>query len=1140
MFYYLYFIICVIEIINATTLKNEKEVLNTLSNSASNEVSINIDSEIDITNEITINNSIKKLHITGDSLDSSKLNLKFPLYFNSNIKELEIKNINVNGDLFFKNNEKITLNTVNLNGYIDSDFNENSDNYIEITKLNFKSTRKSVENCINLSGNIKISKSNFFGNSSCENRLLHYNGYEKYALDLKDSNFDGENECPFLSIEKALHANIESVLFENGYSSRYIDGGTGMTATSSNININNCTFNDILSYNNGGAFSLIDNIQVNGSNLNFNNVTSLGSGSIFHISSFDPSVLTFRNITQKNTGNIRFMREGGLIMNVEGQAEVDLNTYYGENLINYELSGSAFVASENVKLNVSNVYIKNLIGNGAHDGLFYTSHDVENIEFNADNITLYDLYQSSPHESSILNFERGDSPIMNNIKIYNSGGYNTCFINMDSNGIISLSNFEVDYFESKTSREFINSEINIISPNRGYSTISNCKVSNLISRGVLFRNKSGKFDISNCEFRKIHECYKYNNCTSMSPEKKHVTNAELMVGYGNTNATCDFKNTTFDQIYGEAGILILTATASFNYCNVTNSYFKTGLLHWDDREKERGAYEVNYSIFENNTSEIGTIINFPYISSGTVDKVEPIPFNFNTFNNNKASKYGGVMYTGINADRMVFTNCTFNNNQAESGNIIYAYSKEILPHIDTELNLTDISTNPAYFKMDGNETDIENISILSSESIPEGIKFKLYDGYGNQMFFPHKTNSSRFEDLVIFIVETEDSFKAQVLGQSLNYCWNEVCELPGVKVIGNPGIHTLSLKFISTGVYPIFLQDSIDIRINILECNETLYLNQPIGKTHLKSCYKPKCEFECNQNGECINNDFCNCKPNFKGKYCDEHVKLERNETADTIFIIIAIIIIIIIIILIGMTIHYRNVPLIKGGGVEFLILILIGLIFNIANAIFLTFEKKIFICYYTYILSNTGFSFVFGSIFVKSYRIYRIFCRHIKSMRAGLNKKIMFLIIALITLFHWIMSFIWYMNKNVSIANAYTADEIQFVRCIYPQSKNISTLFNIVILMLEFALSYSIRKVEKRFKEVLVLPAYIYIFYMIFMIILNSQSEINVVMQDYFDIMVIFVATSVSIYDLFIIKYIELYTIKPERRISYMKAIAL
>jgi len=76
-----------------------------------------------------------------------------------------------------------------------------------------------------------------------------------------------------------------------------------------------------------------------------------------------------------------------------------------------------------------------------------------------------------------------------------------------------------------------------------------------------------------------------------------------------------------------------------------------------------------------------------------------------------------------NSNRMIFSDCTFNNNHAEFGNIIYTYSKNSLPQMDIDLNSTDISTNPAYFKMDGNETLIENISILSGESIPEGIKY---------------------------------------------------------------------------------------------------------------------------------------------------------------------------------------------------------------------------------------------------------------------------------------------------------------------------------------------------------------------------------------------------------------------------------
>jgi len=223
--YYIYFIINLFEILNAVVIESENDVINNLS-SSNNKVTLEINSEIDITQEISINNSIKQLYIIGSSLNSAKLNLNYPLFFDSSIEEIEIKNIYIKGNLFFnKNNKKIAIDTVNLNGYIDSDFDKSSNNNIEITKLNYKSNGESVENCINLSGNIKIIESNFDGSSSCRNRLLHYNGFKKYKFDLKKSKFNGEYQCPFLSIENALIANIETSYFEKGYSSRYIDGG---------------------------------------------------------------------------------------------------------------------------------------------------------------------------------------------------------------------------------------------------------------------------------------------------------------------------------------------------------------------------------------------------------------------------------------------------------------------------------------------------------------------------------------------------------------------------------------------------------------------------------------------------------------------------------------------------------------------------------------------------------------------------------------------------------------------------------------------------------------------------------------------------------------------------------------------------
>jgi len=50
-----------------------------------------------------------------------------------------------------------------------------------------------------------------------------------------------------------------------------------MIVTYSNVTVKDSTFNEILSYNNGGAFKFYNAYNVEGLNLNFSNVTSLGT-----------------------------------------------------------------------------------------------------------------------------------------------------------------------------------------------------------------------------------------------------------------------------------------------------------------------------------------------------------------------------------------------------------------------------------------------------------------------------------------------------------------------------------------------------------------------------------------------------------------------------------------------------------------------------------------------------------------------------------------------------------------------------------------------------------------------------------------------------------------------------------------------
>jgi len=125
-------------------------------------------------------------------------------------------------------------------------------------------------------------------------------------------------------------------------------------------------------------------------------------------------------------------------------------------------------------------------------------------------------------------------------------------------------------------------------------------------------------------------------------------------------------------------------------------------------------------------------------------------------------------------------------------------------------------------------------------------------------------------------------------------------------------------------------------------------------------------------------------------------------------------------------------------------------------------------------------------------------------------------------------MALWWVIFKGVDVIYDYTVDEKEFKRCQYSVSKNLSVLFNFSILMCEFVLSYAIRNVEKKYKETLVIPAYVYILYMLLINIMNSQNGVNVVIQDYFDIIGTIMNTLVIIYYLFLIKFIVIFKSNP------------
>ncbi|KAL6612841.1 7 transmembrane sweet-taste receptor of 3 GCPR-domain-containing protein [Neocallimastix sp. 'constans'] len=1119
MLYPLYHLInffILLKVINAIRVINEKDFINALTENY-NEALINITTEIDIKSNIIIRNSY----------DSSILNIFQSLSFESTIDEIEIKNITINGNLNFINNKRVALEFLIINGNINSDFSDGSNEYVKLKNILYHPYKQLSYNCINLSGNVFIENSEFHGNSICRNRIIHYDGLKIYNLNIKYTKFSGEYQNSCLSIYNT-YAEINFSNFEKGFCSEDVDGGSAVMATLSKILIENCTFEDLLCYSNGGALNFYNNKQIKLYYSNFYNTTSTKLGSLCHVSSNTYSTVYFNNIIQKNTGNIEGMdNAGGLIMNIENQVEVIIEWYTGENLINRYGSGSAFNLSNRATLTLTNIKINNLIGNDI-GGLFYNSQNSYYITLSAKNITLNNLYQLNRKESTLMYFDTNNIVNFVNLIITNSGGFQTSVIDQHETSIVKITNFEIDNYKSEVNKELIFFDSS--TPRNEVSLeIYNLKINNIISPGVLFRLHNGRFNLINGEIKNVHMCNLFQNCTTYRNTNESVNKAVVIYTKGFN--TMIFNNTNFENIYGDTGVLMVFSKLDFNNGSISNSYLKNGFFAMDEGVNTSGLYVINNSTFVNNTSEYGTILNIKTLEELTGSTIN---VTNSEFISNRASKYGGAVYSigEFSNLHVYFDYCKFIDNHALLGDIFYSYSRESSPLISNieELELIEgaLVTNPVKIILDNDNQN--SFSILSGDMLPKNITYKIYDDYDREMKLHSDLSDINFNDFIFTAVEINDTYNARLIGPVKNYCWGNDCSFPSLKVIGNPGVYTLKLQFQSFGPYVPFKNSSIYIQVEILECNEDFHNYQNFDDPIFKSCYIPKCQPSCNT-GKCINMNLCDCTgTHYTGKYCDEYKHLKRNNYIDIGLSIIIYFLICITILIIFITIYFKDKPNIKGGGTDFLIIILIGSIITLIYSLFLTYERTKTKCYLIFLTKNTGFSLVFGSIFVKTLRIYKIF-RITSKVGKGLSKKVMFLIIMVITLFHWITAYLWFAFKKVKIISYLTGDYEEYLKCHYPPSKNINEIINFIVLAYGFILSYLIRNAENKFKENLGVVVYFYVLIALLGEIIDNQNEINILIQDFFGVIGMSLINIIILYFLYIEKFRAIYyekSIKP------------
>ncbi|ORX49719.1 hypothetical protein BCR36DRAFT_328050, partial [Piromyces finnis] len=131
--------------------------------------------------------------------------------------------------------------------------------------------------------------------------------------------------------------------------------------------------------------------------------------------------------------------------------------------------------------------------------------------------------------------------------------------------------------------------------------------------------------------------------------------------------------------------------------------------------------------------------------------------------------------------------------------------------------------------------------------------------------------------------------------------------------------------------------------------------------------------------------------------------------------------------------------------------------------------------------------------------------------------KKIkMYLIVFFITFVHLLITMLWLIEGSVDTSLSYTKNLLEYSKCSYPLSKNISVILNYSILIFGCILTYFTKNVTKKFTEKMTIPTYAYIVITTVLEVLNMENEISVVIQDLFNgfgTIIIIIITIIYIY---------------------------
>ncbi|OUM66991.1 hypothetical protein PIROE2DRAFT_5734 [Piromyces sp. E2] len=331
---------------------------------------------------------------------------------------------------------------------------------------------------------------------------------------------------------------------------------------------------------------------------------------------------------------------------------------------------------------------------------------------------------------------------------------------------------------------------------------------------------------------------------------------------------------------------IRSGTMKMSECNITNNYFENGFLSYTNFFSQIGTHNFSKLIFKNNIAKRGTYINFNDVS-GRRDIFPTITTMDTYFYNNTALEFGGVFYSNAREEqyidtRLIFKNCEFVNNTAILGKISYIHDLNhnalfqmdygVLKQLKYDKN--NFVTNPTHITFD-NYNKFDTIEMYSGDIIEKEYSCSAYDDYSNKFQINGDLSNIKLEELLLYDLALKglnnNIVHSKIFGPSKGYCINNSCKFKNIRVVANPGDYLLELKIVSFGLFYAFKENSLSMKIKIKECNESKYIYQDRDGINIKSCYLPVCNPPCINNGECINDNLCECKDKyFRGKTCSE------------------------------------------------------------------------------------------------------------------------------------------------------------------------------------------------------------------------------------------------------------------------------